>query len=100
MEQTQEILMGRHLRQRIAFAHKVRNSTIREDFYSGRRPNSLITDEIQQTQKSTASVEAKSTLRRVKESSYVYPPLKSIAKHLYFILDNCEVQPPSNAFNP
>ena len=40
MEQTQEILMGRHLRQRIAFAHKVRNSTIRENFYSGRRPNS------------------------------------------------------------
>lgn len=42
---------------------------------------------------------AKSILRTVKESSNAYPPLKSIAEHLYFILNNCEVWSPSRRFD-
>lgn len=49
--------------------------------------------------KSTASATAKSILRGVEESSLAYPLLKSVAKHLRLILDNCEVHPPSRGFN-
>lgn len=48
-------------------------------------------DENKPSRKSTLSANAKSTLLRIKESSYVYPPLKSIAESLCFILDNFEV---------
>jgi hypothetical protein len=50
--------------------------------------------------KSTASVIATSILRGVEDSSDAYPPLKSIARHLCVILDNCEVQAISPTFNP
>ena len=34
---------------------------------------------------------AESSLRGVRESANAFPPLKSVAGHLCFILDNCEV---------
>ena len=61
---------------------------------------SLITEEAQQSRNSTASAEAKSTLRGMIESPNAYPPLKSIAEYLCFILDNCEVWPSSQTFDP
>ena len=45
------------------------------------------------------SAAAKSDLYRVKESPNAYPPLKSIAGHLWYILDNCEVWQPTHMFN-
>ena len=42
--------------------------------------------------KSLASSGAKFILRGVKESADVFPPLKSAAGALCFILDNCEVR--------
>jgi len=56
-----------------------------------RSPNSVAIDETQQNPKPTVSPETKLILRRVKESSNAYPPLKSVAEGLCFILDNCEV---------
>ena len=47
----------------------------------------------------TASATAKSFLRTVKESSNAYPPLKSVAEGLYFILNNCGVRHPSHTSN-
>ena len=49
--------------------------------------------------KSAASATAELFLRTVKETSNGYPPLKSIAECLYFILKNCEVWPPSRTFD-
>jgi hypothetical protein len=40
------------------------------------------------------------TLHEVVESPVAYPPLKSIASCLCAVLDNCQVQPSSCAFNP
>jgi hypothetical protein len=51
-------------------------------------------------QKSTASATPNLILRGVEESSGAYPPLKSVARCLCLVLDNCEVQPPSHTFNP
>ena len=48
---------------------------------------------------STASATPNLILRGVKESSGAYPPLKSVARCLCLVLDNCEVQFPSHAFN-
>jgi len=44
---------------------------------------------------SLASSAAKLFLQGVKESSDAFPPLKSVAGGLYFIMDNCEVGPAS-----
>ena len=63
----------------------VRNSTLKH--YSGRYPNSV--DVVGGG--STASSEAKKTLRGVKESPNAYPLLRSIAEDLCIILDSCEV---------
>ena len=41
--------------------------------------------------KSSVDSTAKSTLRRIAESSNIYFPLKSVAKDLCFVLDNCKV---------
>ena len=41
----------------------------------------------------TASATAKMLLRGVKESADAFPPLKSVAGGLCFILENCEVRP-------
>ena len=71
-----------------------------DNFGSGRHPNYVATDEAQQTRNSTASAEAKSTLRRVMESQNAYPPLKSVAKYLCFILDNSKVWPSSHILDP
>jgi hypothetical protein len=49
--------------------------------------------------KPIASTTANVILRGVGESPDAYPPLKSIARHLYLILDNCEVRSPSHTFN-
>jgi hypothetical protein len=49
--------------------------------------------------KSTASAAANAILRGVEESSDAYPPLKSVARHLCLVLDNCEVRSPSHTFN-
>ena len=87
-------------------AHRVHSQGkefyLREKSHSGRRPDFAVADETQQNQNSAASAEAKSTLCRVKDSSNTYLPLKSVAKDLYFILDNCEVQypPSSQTLNP
>jgi len=45
--------------------------------------------------KSTVSVTAKLLLRGVRDSADAFPPLKSVAGGLYFILENCEVWPSS-----
>ena len=45
--------------------------------------------------KPLASSTAKLLLRGVKESADAFPPLKSVAGGLCFILDNCEVRPTS-----
>ena len=73
---------------------------LREKSHSGRRPNSAASDETQQNQNAIASAEAKSALCRVEDSSNAYLPLKSVAKELCFILDNCEVQYPLQTLNP
>ena len=44
--------------------------------------------------KSTASATAKLILRGVRDSADAFPPLKSVAGGLCFILENCEVGPP------
>ena len=44
--------------------------------------------------KSTASASAKLLLRGVRDSADAFPPLKSVAGGLCFILENCEVQFP------
>jgi hypothetical protein len=49
---------------------------------------------------STASAIVKLILREVEESSNAYPPLKSVARCLGVILDNCEVQCLFHVFNP
>jgi len=43
--------------------------------------------------KSTASATAKLLLRGVRDSADAFPPLKSAAGGLCFILENCEVRP-------
>ena len=44
--------------------------------------------------KSVVSSTAKSLLRGVRDSADAFPPLKSVAGGLCFILENCEVWPP------
>jgi hypothetical protein len=51
-------------------------------------------------QKSPVFVTPKLILCGVEESSNAYPPLKSVVRHLSVILDHCEVQSSSPAFNP
>jgi hypothetical protein len=50
-------------------------------------------DEIKSNWKSTASATAKLLLRGVRESADALGPLKSIARGLCYILENCEVRP-------
>jgi len=50
-------------------------------------------DENKSNWKSTASATAKLLLHGVKESADAFPPLKSVAGGLCFILENYEVQP-------
>ena len=59
-----------------------------------------IADENKSDWKSTASATAKLLLRGVKDSADAFGPLKSVAGGLCFILDNCEVWPPSHARYP
>jgi len=49
------------------------------------------TDETKSNWKSTASATAKLLLRGVGDSADAFPPLKSVAGGLCFILENCEV---------
>jgi len=78
----------------------VRNSTPREECYFVRRPESFTVDETQPSRTLTVSDETKLILRGVKESPNAYPPLKSVAEVLCFVLDNCEVRLSSDAFDP
>ena len=48
----------------------------------------------------TTSATVDVILRGVEESSNAYPPLKSVAKCLFVILNNCEVRSPSPTLNP
>ena len=57
-----------------------------------------ITGDKQQNKKSTISVAAKSVLYHIKESPRAYPPLKSIAGYLWYILDSSDVRPSSPTF--
>jgi len=52
-----------------------------------------VADENKSNWKSTASATAKLLLRGVRESADAFPPLKSVAGGLCFILENCEVRP-------
>ena len=71
---------------------KIRNLTVvRETRYCARRPNPVTTDEIQQDPKLIASTKTRLILRRVTESPGAYPPLKTVAEGLCFVLDNWEV---------
>jgi len=56
---------------------------------------SAAADENKSDWKSTASASAKLLLRGARDSADAFPPLKSIAGGLCFILDNCEVRPPA-----
>ena len=58
------------------------------------RPNTAV-DESESDWKTTASASAKLLLRGVSSSSDAFGPLKSVAGGLCFILENCEVCPPS-----
>ena len=60
----------------------------------------VVAVDLQQNRDSSASGMAKSDLYRVKESPNAYPPLKSIAGYLWYILDNCEVWLHSHILNP
>jgi len=55
---------------------------------------SAAADENKSDWKSTATVSAKLLLRGVRDSADAFPPLKSVAGGLFFILENCEVRPP------
>ena len=68
--------------------------------YTGRRSNYAVVDEARQNRKPITAAEAKSTFRRIRESTNAYPPLKSVAADLCFILDNCEVWRPSQKLDP
>ena len=79
----------------------VRNLILRENHYSGIRPNPYIADDTQRDRTSTdESAMAKSILDGVRGSANAYPPLKSVAKYLYLLLDNCQVRPPSLTPDP
>ena len=56
--------------------------------------SSAAADETKSDWKSAASSSAKLLLRGVRDSADAFPPLKSVAGGLYFILENCEVLPP------
>ena len=56
---------------------------------------SAAADENKSNWKSTASATAKLLLRGVRDSADAFPPLKSVAGGLCFVLENCEVWPPS-----
>jgi hypothetical protein len=55
---------------------------------------SAVADEKKSDWKSTASASAKLLLRGVRDSADAFPPLKSVAGGLFFILENCEVRSP------
>lgn len=65
---------------------------------TGRPPYLAAADDTQQNRESTALATAKSALYQVKESPNAYPPLKSLAGCLWYILNNCEVWSPSCIF--
>jgi len=50
-----------------------------------------VVEENQSNLDSLAPTAAESRLRRVSESPNIFPPLRAIAGHLCFILENCEV---------
>ena len=56
--------------------------------------SSAAADETKSDWKSTASSSAKLLLRGVRDSADAFPPLKSVAGGLCFILENCDVRPP------
>jgi len=58
------------------------------------------TDENRSNLKSLASSTAKLFLRGVRESADAFPPLKSVAGGLCYILENCEVRPSSGIHYP
>ena len=66
-----------------------------EKHYTDRSSNSNVADETRRNRKPITAAEAKSILRRMRESANAYPPLKSVATDLCIILDNCEVWPSS-----
>ena len=68
-----------------------KSSVTREPLF-WQRPKSAIAGDTQSNREATASSEAKSILRGVKESLNVYLPLKSIAESLCIILDDHEVR--------
>ena len=74
----------------------------RSKYQSGKRNNANLAGgatnprETLKSQSDSMSLEvsgAKSILHRVKKSADAFPPLKSTADILCFILDNCKVQP-------
>ena len=71
-----------------------------EKHHSGRRPNSAVVGGTQESRKSAASATAKSILYKIKGSSNAYLPLKSIAEHLWHVLEKSGVWFPSPITNP
>ena len=66
-----------------------------EDIHSSENTEpSAAADEKKSDWKSTASATAKLIIRGVRDSADAFPPLKSAAGGLCFILENCEVGPP------
>lgn len=76
--------------------------TLREKCSSGRCPDSAVADDTRENRKSAAYAMAKSILGAINESPSSYPPLRSIAEHLWHVLDKCEVcpPPPHPTYNP
>jgi len=60
---------------------------------------SVAVDEKKSSCKPTASATA-GLLRGVRDSAGAFGPLKSVARSLCFVLENCEVWPPSRMFDP
>ena len=102
MGQIQQILrQGHRVRRGIVSSRKVRNLILRGEWYPGSHPNSAAVDRAQQDRALAATAETRGILRGIieSESQKRYPPLKSVAEDLYFVLDNCEVWPPSRKSN-
>jgi len=61
---------------------------------------SAAADENESSWKSTTSAAVKLLLRGVRDSADAFPPLKSVAGGLSFILENCEVWPSPHILYP
>ena len=84
--------------------HKAGTSAVPDHVQEGIPPNESVeptaaANENKRNWKSTASEAAKLLLRGVRDSADAFPPLKSVAGGLCFILENCEVGSPPHTLS-